>query len=58
MIVEVNIPRNIINTCRECGWDEEETKKYFSQYLDEVINHPYGQFEIDFEMWLEDLVEE
>lgn len=58
MTVEVTIPQSIIETCKECGWDEQETKKHFGAYLHEVMNHPYGQMELDFGVWLEDLVEE
>ena len=58
MQVQITIPQNIINTCKECGWDEQEIKQHFSNYLSQVINHPYGQFELDFGMWLEDLDEE
>ena len=58
MTIEVTIPQSILNTCRECGWNELEAAEYFNKYLTEVINHPYGQFEQDFGLWLEDLEEE
>ena len=57
MTVEVTIPQSIINTCKECGWDEKETKHYFGMYLAEVMNHPYGHFDLNFGMWLEELEE-
>ncbi len=58
MVIQIRIPQNIIDTCRECGWDELETKEYFSRYMRDVMYDPYGQFETDFGVWLEDLVEE
>jgi hypothetical protein len=58
MVIQIEIPLNIINICKECGWDEQETKEHFATYMSEVINHPYGHFEQDFGMWLEDLVEQ
>jgi hypothetical protein len=58
MVIQIRIPQNIINTCKECGWSELETKEYFSRYMREVMEDPYGQFEHDFNWWLEDLDEE
>jgi len=58
MTIEIKIPQNIINKCTECGWGEQEIKVHFATYLSEVMNHPYGHFEQDFETWLEDLDEE
>ena len=58
MTIEIKIPQNIINKCTECGWGEQEIKVHFASYLSEVMNHPYGHFEQDFETWLQDLDEE
>ena len=58
MTMEIKIPQNIINKCTECGWGEQEIKVHFATYLSEVMNHPYGHFEQDFETWLQDLDEE
>ena len=58
MVIQIRIPQSIINTCKECGWDELETKEYFSRYMDEVMNDPYKQFEQDFQVWLQDQDEE
>ena len=57
MVIQIKIPQNIIDISRECGWDDLETYAHFSRYLTEVINHPYGHFEQDFRVWLEDLEE-
>ncbi len=58
MVIQIEIPQNIIDISRECGWDDLETYEHFSRYLREVINHPYGHFEQDFMIWLQDLEEE
>ena len=54
MQVTINIPEGIIQTCKECGWNEEQTKKVFSEYLGEITQHPYNQFEINFDEWIND----
>lgn len=58
MQVTITIPQNIINTCQECGWEEQEIAILFKAFLNRVVEHPYNQFEIDFEGWLEDQDEE
>ena len=58
MVIQIGIPQQIINTCIERGWDELEIKEYFSRYVRGVVNDIDGQFEQDFGVWLEDLVEE
>jgi hypothetical protein len=54
MQVTINIPEGIIRTCLECGWNEEQTKKVFVEYLGEITQHPYNQFEINFDEWIND----
>lgn len=58
MVIQIRVPESVIKTCTERGWEELETKEYFSRYMRELMNHPYDHFEQDFYMWLEDLVEE
>lgn len=58
MKVSITVPQNIVNYCKECGWDSTETEKYFLQYISEVMNDPYGHFFLDFDCWLQDLSEE
>ena len=58
MVIQIGIPQQIINTCIERGWEELEIKEYFSRYVRGVVNDIDGQFEQDFGVWLEDLVEE
>jgi hypothetical protein len=54
MQVTINIPEGIIQTCKECEWNEEQTKKVFVEYLREITQHPYNQFEINFDEWIND----
>jgi hypothetical protein len=54
MQVTINIPEGIIRTCSKCGWNKEQTKKVFVEYLQEVTSHLYNQFEIDFDNWIND----
>ena len=58
MQVLVTIPKNIINKCLQNGWEEQEIKVLFSEYLSQVTQDDYNQFEFNFETWLEDLDEE
>lgn len=52
MEVTIKIPQSIINTCKECKWDEQQTKAIFLAYLDDIMQHPYNQFKIDFDNWI------
>jgi hypothetical protein len=54
MKVEITIPSSIVNTCVGCGWNEKQTEAVFLSYLNEITSHPYNQFEIDFENWIQD----
>jgi hypothetical protein len=58
MEVAITIPQNIIDTCKECGWEEQEIAVLFKKYLVAIFEGPYGNFEQDFQIWLEDLNEE
>ena len=51
MVIQVRIPQSIINTCKECELNENQTKELFSRYIREVMNDPYNQFAIDFDNW-------
>jgi hypothetical protein len=52
MVVEITIPQGIINICKECGWNENQTKAIFLAYVEEVTDHPYNHFEIEFDNWI------
>ena len=58
MNVVVKIPQKSIDSCLQMGWDEDEIKDLFQQYLYELVNQGYDQFQINFETWLQDLDEE
>ena len=54
MEVTIKIPEFIINLCKECGFDEKQTQKLFRGYINEISNDGYGQFNTNFEDWLQD----
>jgi hypothetical protein len=54
MQITIKIPERIIQLCKECGWDEEQTKKVFIEYLGDIFENPYNHFEIDFDNWVND----
>lgn len=54
MTIEVTIPEGIVNTCKECGYDENKTKKVAQRFLSNVMNDPYDQLVNDFTVWLDD----
>ena len=62
MQITITIPQGIINTCKEYGWDENQTKTIFLAYLEEITNHPYNHFQIEFDNWIngdgEDYIDE
>ena len=53
MQVAIAIPQPIVDICIARGWNENQTKKMFLTYLGELTEHPYHQFEIDFDNWLD-----
>ena len=52
MQILINIPQSIIDTCKECELNENQTKELFSRYMREVMNDPYNQFQNDFDNWI------
>ena len=56
--IQVQIPQSYIKACEDRGWDEQEAVSMFSDYINEVVNHPYDQTLHNFLQWTEDLVEE
>ena len=52
MVIQVRIPQSIINTCKECELNENQTKELFSRYLREIMNDCYNQFQNDFDNWI------
>ena len=53
MEVTIKIPEFIIKLCKECGFDEEQTKKLFRGYINRISHDDYGQFSANFEDWLD-----
>ena len=56
--IQVQMPQMYLKLCLDRGWEEEEAVSLFSDYLKELINHPYDQTLYDFLKWSEDLKEE
>jgi len=56
--IQVQIPQSYIKACEDRGWDEQEAVILFSDYIKEVINHPYDKTLQDFLQWTEGMVEE
>ncbi len=56
--VQVQMPQNFLQICLDRGWDEQEAVSLFSDYLKELINHPYDQTLYDFLRWTEDFIED
>jgi len=54
MEITIKIPEFIIKLCKECGFDEEQTKKIYRGYINEISDDDYGQFNANFEDWLGD----
>jgi hypothetical protein len=58
MKVTINIPQPILNTILEAGYNKDQAPKLFKFYINSIINHPYNNFQIDFENWFETEEEE
>jgi hypothetical protein len=56
--VQVQMPQSYLKSCLDRGWSEQEAVSLFSDYIKELINHPYDQTLYDFLEWTEDMVEE
>jgi hypothetical protein len=55
MKVKIKIPDHVIAISIECGYDVKSTKKLFKEFLTRLVNHDYGQGELDFENWVDGL---
>ena len=56
--VQVQMPQSYLKSCLDRGWSQEQAVSLFSDYIKELINHPYDQTLYDFLQWTEDLDEE
>jgi len=59
MTIKVEVPDNIVNVLRgDHGYSKPQCENIFKTYLIEVMSDLYGQFEINFNTWLEEQEED
>lgn len=58
MTISIDIPDNIYVTLNELGLTKPKITNVFRAYLNELMEDGYGQFQIDFDNWLQDLSDE
>ena len=59
MTIKVEVPDNIVTVLRgDYGYSKPQCENIFKTYLTEVMSDLYGQFEINFNEWLEEQSEE
>ena len=58
MTIKIDIPENIVTRLSECGYSKVQSANIFKTYLTEVMSDMYGQFEENFDVWLEGQEEE
>jgi hypothetical protein len=58
MTIVLEIPDNIYVTLNELGLTKPKITNVFRHYLEQMMEDGYGQFNIDFTDWLEDLTDE
>jgi hypothetical protein len=59
MTIKIDIPDNIVTILTgDCGYSKPQCANIFKTYLTEVMADRYGQFEIDFDSWLQDQEED
>ena len=54
MEITIKIPDTTIKICKECGFDETKTKLVVSSFINKIMNDGYGQFNTDFDSFLND----
>jgi hypothetical protein len=56
MEITIKIPNSIQEYCKEKGYSEEQTKKLFQSFLDNLFEDAdmYNHLVTDFELWMED----
>lgn len=55
MEVTIKIPQYTIGICKECGFDEEQTKEIFLYYLTQTISDDYRHFIFEFSKWVKNI---
>lgn len=58
MKIHIEIPDNILVKLVSLELSKPKITNVFRHYLESVMQDGYGNFEINFKMWLEDLTEE
>lgn len=58
MTIKIDIPDPIITTLFLNGYSKVQSANIFKTYLTRVMSDMYGQFEENFEIWLDELDEE
>lgn len=58
MDIKISIPENIVSQLKECGYSKTQSANIFKTFLIEMMSDMYGQFEMDFDTWLQDQEEE
>ena len=58
MTIKVDAPDNIVTILEQCGYTQPECENIFKTFLVELISDMYGQFEINFDAWLNEKEEE
>jgi hypothetical protein len=58
MTIKVDVPENILTVLEQCGYTQPECENIFKTFLVELMSDMYGQFEIDFDIWLNNKEEE
>jgi hypothetical protein len=58
MTIKVDVPENILTVLEQCGYTQPECENIFKTFLVELMSDMYGQFEIDFDIWLNEKEEE
>lgn len=54
MEITIKIPDTTIKICNECGFDADKTKLVVSSFINKIMNDGYGQFNTDFDSFLND----
>lgn len=55
MTIELDIPTQIENNLKKCNLSEEQVKKVFSIFLEELMIDEHGHFFTNFDNWLNGL---
>ena len=58
MTIKVDIPENILTTLECYGYSKPQCSNIFKTYLTEVMSDMHGEFEANFDTWLDEQGEE